>query len=190
MNTISSHALEEAERLFDDELYEEALTQYRTLAEKGDSHALTMVGWIHEHGLGVPQDDDEAVKWYKLSAKLRSPSAEFNLGALFMRKKDYESARIWYESSASHGYLPALYRLAWIYEKGQGVSVDKDKAYDLFEQNALNGHVFSQKVIGKKLLSGRKGFIFRIVGLFYFLKSFVQIPIIGIRDLRSDRIRP
>ncbi len=43
--------------------YEIAFHEWRFLAEQGDASAQRWVGHLYEHGLGVPQDYGEAVKW-------------------------------------------------------------------------------------------------------------------------------
>ena len=40
----------------------------RTDAEQGDADAQVNLGVMYAIGLGVPQDDAEAVRWYRLSA--------------------------------------------------------------------------------------------------------------------------
>lgn len=48
--------------------YATALQELRPLAEQGYASAQTLVGLMYATGRGVPQDDKEAVKWYRLSA--------------------------------------------------------------------------------------------------------------------------
>jgi len=37
-------------------------------AEQGHGPARAWVGHLHEHGLGVQRDEDEALRWYRLAA--------------------------------------------------------------------------------------------------------------------------
>ena len=39
------------------------------LAEQGDARAQLTLGFMYAKGVGVPQDDKEAVKWYRLVAE-------------------------------------------------------------------------------------------------------------------------
>ncbi|GJL65720.1 MAG: hypothetical protein NPIRA05_06910 [Nitrospirales bacterium] len=190
MDAPTNSLLAEAKHLLDDEKYEEALVCYLSLAEQGEPHAQTMVGWIYQYGLGVQQCDKEAKKWYVLAAQSEYCSAEFYLGVLCMQNEDYESGKNWYEKSAAHGYMPAVYRLAWIYQEGKGVNVDKDRAYELFNKNAQDGHIFSQMAKAKILLKGCRGPLGRLAGVYYYLKSKIQLPIVAFRNLDSDRVRP
>ena len=49
-------------------------------AEQGDASAQFRLGFMYNTGEGVPQDDAEAVKWYRLAAEQGDASAQFNLG--------------------------------------------------------------------------------------------------------------
>ena len=46
-----------------------ALTQYRRLAEQGLAIAQSNLGAMYDNGEGVPEDDAEAVRWYRLAAE-------------------------------------------------------------------------------------------------------------------------
>ena len=49
-------------------------------AELGDAGAQGNLGWMYATGEGVPQDDAEAVRWYRLAAEQGYASAQYNLG--------------------------------------------------------------------------------------------------------------
>jgi len=65
--------------------YKEALEVWQPLAEKGDVSMQLLVGSIYDYGQGVPQDDEEAAKWYERAAKQGSAKGQFQLGALYAR---------------------------------------------------------------------------------------------------------
>ncbi len=48
--------------------YETAFREFKPLAEQGDAHAQFNLGYMYHKGEGVPQDDAEAVKWFRMSA--------------------------------------------------------------------------------------------------------------------------
>jgi len=48
---------------------------YRMAAEQGDASAQCNLGYMYEHGKGVPQDMTEAVRLYRLSAAQGNSSA-------------------------------------------------------------------------------------------------------------------
>ena len=49
--------------------YQTALREWRPLATQGNAPAQFNLGLMYDHGYGVPQDDAEAVKWYRLAAE-------------------------------------------------------------------------------------------------------------------------
>lgn len=189
MEEKREHLLANAEELFDAERYGQALAQYRSLADTGHPRAQLMVGWIYHHGLGLQENLGEAHKWYSLAAGQGSMEAQFNLGVLCMKQGDFSAGRDWYQKAASQGYLPACYRLAWSYESGSGTTVNREKAFNLFEQTMKEGHLPSQMAIAKRLLAGYRGPIRMIVGLGLMLKTYMQTVWIAARDPQNDRIR-
>ena len=54
---------------------------------------------MHDNGRGVPQDDAEAVRWYRLAADQEIARAQSNLGLLYENgegvPQDYVQAHMW-----------------------------------------------------------------------------------------------
>ena len=61
--------------------YAAALREIRPLAEQGHATAQFNLGLMYSLGQGVPQDSDEAVKWYRWAAGQRHAGAQEKLGA-------------------------------------------------------------------------------------------------------------
>ena len=61
----------------------DAANKARPLAERGDARAQTMLGFMHEHGLGVARDYVAAVYWYTCAAQQGHPTAEYLLGLMY-----------------------------------------------------------------------------------------------------------
>ncbi len=55
----------------------------KKLAEGGSVLAQSELGDRYYYGIGVPQDDKEAVKWYRKSAEQGSAKAQYNLGVMY-----------------------------------------------------------------------------------------------------------
>ena len=77
------------------------------LAEQGDAKAQYNLGVMYRKGHGVPQNDAEAVKWYRKSAEQGDAHAQFNLGFMYNNGKgvpqnDAEAAK-WYRKAAKQG---------------------------------------------------------------------------------------
>ena len=52
----------------------------RIEADPGDGPAMTLIGELYLHGLGVRSDATEAARWYKLAAERSDPAGMFALG--------------------------------------------------------------------------------------------------------------
>ena len=67
---------------------------------------------MYSKGQGVPQDNNEAVKWYRLSAEQGNAKAQFNLGLKYAKgqgvPQDYMSAHMWWNLSGSNGNKQAV----------------------------------------------------------------------------------
>jgi hypothetical protein len=77
-------------------------------AEAGDVDAQYAVASMYRYGKGVPQDNEEAVRWYKMAAENGDPYAYYNLGVmcasgLGMKRNCIESER-YFEEARKHGY--------------------------------------------------------------------------------------
>ncbi|TDQ81479.1 Sel1 repeat-containing protein [Dongia mobilis] len=84
-----------------------ALEAWRPLAEAGDPVAQNSIGALYDHGLGVPEDNYEAARWYEMAAEGGLPLAMRNLGNQYAtghgKPFDVEMARQWYERAAAKG---------------------------------------------------------------------------------------
>ena len=60
---------------------------------------------MYNNGLGVIQNDAEALKWYKLAAAQGSAIAQFNIGLMYDNGRgvvqDYVRAHMWFNLSAT-----------------------------------------------------------------------------------------
>ena len=76
-------------------------------AESGDAMAQYTLGAMYATGIGVPQDDAEAVKWYRLAADQGQADAQFNLGVMYYNgqgvPKDLIEAYAWSFIAAAGG---------------------------------------------------------------------------------------
>ena len=57
-----------------------ALREFRPPAEQGHAAAQNNLGNMYANGWGVPEDDRQAVLWYRKAAEQGDARAQFNLG--------------------------------------------------------------------------------------------------------------
>ena len=58
----------------------DTITEIRRRAEQGHAEAQFNLGTMYANADGVPKNDAEAVKWYRLAAEQGHAAAQFNLG--------------------------------------------------------------------------------------------------------------
>ncbi len=63
--------------------YVRAVKELSPLAQRGDAKALALLGFMYEHGFGVPQAYDVAADFYARSAAHGNPMAQSLLGLMY-----------------------------------------------------------------------------------------------------------
>jgi hypothetical protein len=74
--------LEDGVAAYNKQDYAAAFRIWQPLAEQGNAYAQTDLGVLYENGLGVPQNNAEAIKWYRKAAAQGNVNAQSNLNAL------------------------------------------------------------------------------------------------------------
>ena len=103
-------------------------------------------------GRGVPQNLDEAVKWYDRAAQAGIVPAIFRLGTFYEKglgvKKDVDIARRYYEQAAERGNAKAMHNIAVLDADGGGKAADYKSAAQWFRKAAEHGVADSQFNLG------------------------------------------
>ena len=110
-----------------------ALREWQPLAEQGDETAQYNLGIMYKMGQGVPEDDAEAVKWYRLAAEQGYVFAQYNLGIMYSEDEgvpqDSDEALKWNRLAAERGFDRAQNNLGFMYSNGLGVPQDYVQAH-------------------------------------------------------------
>ena len=72
--------------------YTLAAEAFKTAIELGHVEAKSYLGILYEHGTGVEQSDEEAVKWYRKAAEEGSSDGMTHLGFMYSRGKSVEQS--------------------------------------------------------------------------------------------------
>ena len=84
-------------------------------ANNGDAEAQHKLGLLYYVGQGVPQDYQEARKWFEKAAAQNNVDGQYSLGFLYSKgqgvPQDYQEARKWYEKAAAQGDAQAQHAL-------------------------------------------------------------------------------
>lgn len=114
------------------------------LAKQGDAIAQNNIAVLYHDGLGVKQNDNEALKWYRKAAEQGIAEAQFDTGLMYARgqgtEQNYTEAAKWYEKAAKQGHSEAQNNLAVRYATGTGVKRNLFQAKYWFGQAAIHGH--------------------------------------------------
>ena len=129
-----------------------ALKEWKPLAEEGNAVAQNNLGLMYHNGWGVPQDDKEAVYWYRLAVEQGYAIAQYNLGLMYEKGKgvpqdDKEAARL-YRLAAEQGYADAQGNLGVMYVFGKGVTKDFVYAHMWGNIALMNGNERGASVRG------------------------------------------
>ena len=110
-----------------------SLGEIRAHAEQGDPEAQAILGLMYDAGVGVTEDDAQAVEWLRRAAVQGYALAWNHLG--LMREfgngvpEDHAQAAAWYREAAEQGFAPAQYHLGAMYAVGKGVPRDLAEAW-------------------------------------------------------------
>lgn len=84
-------------------------------AKEGDAPAQRELGRLYAEGTGVPKDETEAVRWYRLAAGQGDAEAQFLLGVCYAKglgsPPDPEEANKWFRRAARQGHSKAAVML-------------------------------------------------------------------------------
>jgi TPR repeat protein len=103
-------------------------------ANAGNVEAEMMLGDAYIGGdMGLGKQPALGLTWLRKSVSTGSPNAQFHLATLLDKGRlvpaDQAEAAVLYERAARNGRLFAAWRLAGLYERGQGVRPDPVEAY-------------------------------------------------------------
>ncbi|HEB92217.1 MAG TPA: sel1 repeat family protein [Gammaproteobacteria bacterium] len=87
--------------------FEEAFSEWRPLAEKGESTVQAAIGVMYHAGQGVPQDYKKAFQWYRRAAENGNAASQANLGVMYAKgvgvEENLVQAYVWFDLAAMKG---------------------------------------------------------------------------------------
>ncbi len=139
--------------------YQTAFKEWKPLAAQGDAVAQYNLAQMYRMGQGVPQNDTQAVAWYKKSAEQGYASAQSNLGVMYDNGKGVAQndtqAVAWYKKAAEQGHASAQYNLGVMYGTGRGIPQNYTQAVHWYKKAAEKGHASAQSNLGGMYGTGR-----------------------------------
>ncbi|AHG22774.1 hypothetical protein Z042_12465 [Chania multitudinisentens RB-25] len=117
--------------------YNAALEWYNKAAEQENIVAIHHLGWMHEKGLGVEADLEQAAHYYLKSAEKGFFQSCFNLALLFARQDQFTQAEYWLEKAAQAGNDEQKLVVAMeYYASDNGIPVNEELALHWFNVSA------------------------------------------------------
>ena len=120
--------------------------------------AAFMLARIHERGLGLPADPQEARRWYAKAADLGFAPAAYHLGQIYYDgtnvPQDFKQAAAWFGAAARAGHPGAQFALGRMLDQGEGMAADPAQAIGYYKDAALKGNRDAQFAIGTYFYGG------------------------------------
>ena len=120
--------------------YAIALREWLPLAHESHVGVQSDLGFMHSNGYGVPQNDAEAVKWYRKAAEQGFAQAQYNLGVMYYFGEGVSvnsiKAYMWWSLAMEQGNESATENLNIIKEEMNSADISKaqELATDMWEK--------------------------------------------------------
>jgi len=131
---------------------------FRAANEANDPDVMYLTGLMFDRGEGVPQDYQEAFRWYVLAAEAGQPGAMNSLGLMYALghgvSQDHSEAMKWWTKAAEGGSIAALTNIATTYYTGLGVQQSYPEAAKWFQLAADKGDANAMNTLGVMYAQG------------------------------------
>lgn len=155
-HTATADSLADAIKAIEAGQSKQAAQLLTPLAIAGNSTAQFRLGILYYMGQGVPEDEKQAIFYWKKAASQGSADAMFHLGSAYLfgnqaartvPDPDREAAT-WYFQAASAGHADAQYHLGLLFLAGKGVIDSRTEAARWMRKAAGQGHPEAKKALG------------------------------------------
>ena len=124
-------------------------------AEKGIAEAQFVLASMYAKGQGVPQNYQEAIKWYSQLAEKQGTNQEETAFYYNWRKSNIPQVLKFLTNDAENGIAKAQINLGMIYAHGQYVPQDDQQAFKWYRLAAEQGSFRAQYNLGEMYAEGR-----------------------------------
>ncbi len=136
------------------------------------------ISFVEAAASGVPQDDTEAVKFYRLAADQGNANAQFNLGNCYLNGRgvsQYDAAAVkWYRLAADQRDSSAQSDLGTMFSNGRGVPKDDVEAVKWWQLAANQGAASARLNLGVMYLRGQGAPRDEVRGLMWLILAALQ----------------
>jgi len=138
--------------------YKSAFNYFLKAADQGHAGAQNALGVMYAKGMGVVQNDNQAVYWLRKAADQGDANAQCTLGIIYANGmgvvQNDKQAVYWLWKAADQGNADAQYSLGFMYENGRGVlTQDDEQSVYWYSKAAEQGHADAQYKLHLRTLS-------------------------------------
>lgn len=131
--------------------YATALKEWQPLAEQGNVVAQRYLAVMYDNGLGVDENNEEGIKWYRKAAEQGDAAAQTSLGIIYDNglgvPEDNDEAIKWYRKAAEQGVAQAIGKLGWFTAMGLGTEKNLIEGIRLLKLAKSKGDVGAENVL-------------------------------------------
>ncbi|MFC3034785.1 tetratricopeptide repeat protein [Pseudoalteromonas fenneropenaei] len=128
--------------------FEDALKEFRYLADMGYAPGIYELAKMYEGGFGVTKNERKAAELFKQAVDLNLADAMFSLAVMYKDgrgvKQDLQKAVELFTSAANKDLPAAQFNLGVMYTNGEGVIKDYRAALNWYEKAAGNNFTLAQ----------------------------------------------
>jgi hypothetical protein len=136
---VKNASIEQANELYKNAMYGDAIRYYYELAQQGDAFAQYRVGFMYLHGEGINSDICESTRWFDKSARSGNSFAQFEMSNAYYEgygiKRDPIKAYFWVRE--------AIQTVDVERAKKEAVDIFK-KQYNLIQENLSNSNKLNE----------------------------------------------
>ena len=133
--------------------YTRALADLKPLAGRVDVEAMFYMGQMAHTGKGIPRNEEDAIKWYRLSAEKGYAPAQYWFGQL-RKLVDVDEGLSWIRRAADSGYKDAFWSMGNHFEQ-RGSNEDLRIAAHWYSRGMATGCVDCMVAAGLLYTDGR-----------------------------------
>ena len=110
-------------------------------------------GFLHYHGMGVPQNLEYAFSQFSEAANKGDADGQFHVGLMLSRgegvTRNMEMACSWLRKAALQGHDQARISLGILYAEGEGAPESREEVMDWLRETAGKGSAEARKILEK-----------------------------------------
>lgn len=106
-----------------------AFDLFRAAASEGDAPSQGALGYFYDNGLGIEQNPDLALLWYRRAARQKDVCAIWNIAVSYRDRGEWRHARAWFRKALSLGDMDAALELGklFLHSRTRGSTVRAKK---------------------------------------------------------------